>query len=79
MLISRVQKLKYKNLNIECYANFQSELEQVATSLVDKFYAQATLSSGEIAERYPWADNELRLKEAFWLAQVPLMQIDQHL
>jgi hypothetical protein len=53
MLISRVQKLKYKNLNIECYANFQSELEQVATSLVDKFYAQATLSSGEIAERYP--------------------------
>ncbi|NJO16968.1 MAG: hypothetical protein HC877_14880 [Thioploca sp.] len=62
-----------------CYAHFQSELEQVATSLIDEFYAQATLSSGAIAERYPRVNNELRLKEAFWLAQVPLMQIDQHL
>ena len=62
-----------------CYAHFQSELEQVATSLIDDFYTQATLPSGEIAERYPRAANELRLKEAFWLAQVPLLQIDQHL
>ena len=62
-----------------CYAHFQSEFEQVATSLIDDFYTQATLPTGEIAERYPRTDNEPRLKEAFWLAQVPLMQIDQHL
>ena len=62
-----------------CYAHFQSELKQVATSLIDEFYTQATLPTGEISERYPRSDNESRLTEAFWLAQVPLMQIDQHL
>ncbi len=43
------------------------------------FYAQATMNDGNVAVRYPRLANELRLTEAFWLAQVVLRQVDQHL
>jgi uncharacterized repeat protein (TIGR02543 family) len=67
--------------DMTCTANFQSDFEIIAEEdIVDAFYATATLKDGrQVAQTYPRAANEARLKEAFWLAIIAIMQVDQHL
>jgi subtilisin len=67
--------------DMHCTVNFQSELEQIAEEMADAFYTGARLENNDpIATEYPrTADNETRLKEAFWLNISTLMQTDQHL
>ena len=77
-----------------CTANFKSGMEVIADNMteafnkisnifdnmVDAFYAQAKLADGRlVAEVYPRAINEERVKEALWLAITAIMQTDQHL
>jgi uncharacterized repeat protein (TIGR02543 family) len=65
--------------NMTCTANFQSYFEIMAEEIVDAFYVTATSGDGTPAEIYPRAANKARLKEAFWLTIVAIIQVDQYL
>jgi uncharacterized repeat protein (TIGR02543 family) len=67
--------------DLTCTAEFKSKFEILVEQTLEAFYANATLDNGELAAtQYPQtADNQVRLKEAFWLNIAALMQTDQHL
>ncbi|MDM8568464.1 S8 family serine peptidase [Thiotrichales bacterium HSG1] len=66
--------------DMTCTVNFQSDLELIADEMIEAFYANGKLANGSsVAEVYPRASNEPRVKEAFWLAMTAIMLVDQHL
>jgi hypothetical protein len=66
--------------DMNCTVQFKSDFEILAEEMVEAFYATATSSDGTpIGALYPENENQGRLKEAFWVSIIPILQTDYSL